>query len=507
MTDQQTPPTEAAFFTTIRGWGITRGDSRMLGGVVSGLTQRLGWSALGWTRVGVVAAALLLNGIVLLAYAAAWALLPDRQGRIIAQDFGRGAPNVGALIAIGVVAVFGMIGLDDSWGPWGASPWGAWPVDGAGEPARTALGVIATVLAVLIPLAIVGGVIALIVVLSRRNGGGAGGRPGPDAQAPDATPPVYAAPPAWAAERQRQRAASADSAPQASAGWTAPQAGAPAPSAVPVAAPPRPRPPRVPGPGAPFGLLTLAWLVISAAGAAWAGWRDTLTVHPLIAWFALFVTGLGVIIALVALAGRRLGFLGFLSAMLLIPTGVMIAQADSVVDGWSDRWLPHLEVVRDGDDVVRVEIGDGDIVIGDPVPSTEATAVEETPTEPGFDALAAFDGDYARIALPGGCSAIDAAPAGDGESRGLVSQVPLADDATATVTAQFTTVRVESDAGLVVALSAGQSASVHWPDRGVACEASDTAPLSLVNPGEPVLTLDVESAEGHSTIVIEEVSR
>src|SRR5690554_2679962 len=105
-------PREAGFFTAIRQWGITRGDNGFLGGVVDGLANRVGM-ATGPARIIVVVAAIFLNGIVLLAYAAGWALLPDRKGNIIIQNFGRGVPNVGALIGIGIMGLLGVGGLDN----------------------------------------------------------------------------------------------------------------------------------------------------------------------------------------------------------------------------------------------------------------------------------------------------------------------------------------------------------------------------------------------------------
>ncbi|MDN4474996.1 PspC domain-containing protein [Demequina sp. SYSU T00192] len=548
MTDQQTPPTEASFFTTIRRWGLTRGDARVLGGVASGIAERLGWS-LAWTRVGVAAVALLTHGLGLLAYAAAWALLPDRQGRIIAQDFGRGVPNVGALIVIGILTIVGLIGLGDSGGPW---MWGAggWPGDlDLGGPLRA----VATVLAVLIPLAIVGGVIALIVVLSRRDRAPASG---PGAPGPDGAPPVYAVPPAWAADRRAQREAAraareeqrayyagqayaaadeavasanaaAESVTQATAQavptWS-PEPAQPAPAAAPYAAPRPPRPPRVPGPGVAFWLLTLAWLVLSGAGTAWATWQDRLAVHPLIAWFALFVTGLGVILMLVALTGRRLGFLAFLSAVLLVPVTAMIVEADDIRDGWADRYFPEIRVDRDGDQVTRVEIGDGGIVIGEdgvtigedgivigsPAPAESDATVPspdaEAAAEADFDTIAAFEADYREVTVPAACRTADHVPDGAGKSRSLRTLDALEQDSEVATAAEFTTVRIPAGTSLEIVAEPGASGEVHWADRDVACDIRDGAAFAVTNPGDPVLTLRVEGAAGYSTIVIEEVA-
>ncbi|WP_062467004.1 PspC domain-containing protein [Demequina maris] len=550
MTDQQTPPTEAPFFTSIRGWGITRGDARVLGGVASGLAERLGWS-LGWTRVGVAAVALLTHGLGLLAYAAAWAVLPDRQGRIIAQDFGRGVPNVGALIVIGILTVLGLIGLGDAGGPW------TWGWDGGpdlGGPLRA----VAAILSVLIPLAIVGGVVALIVVLVRRGRAGSAPRP-------DGAPPVYAVPPAWAAERQRQRAeaatyaaeagaaagaaataagvqaaqaaqeagAAAQSAAQAAAqavpSWgPAPAAGGPVPPAAAYAPPRPPRPPRVPGPGAPFWLLTLAWLVLSGAGTAWATWQDRIVVHPLIAWFALFVTGLGVILMLVALTGRRLGFLAFLSAVLLVPVTAMIIEADNIRDGWADRYFPEIHVQRDGDQVTRIEIGDGSITIGEdgvvigddglvigsaPPSSPEATAATAAPDvepttdatqEPAIvDAVAELEDTYSLLFVPSACSD-DVSVAADGASRGLISTRGLDGERTVKPSANVTTLRIDAGTGIAMELADDEAVRLVWADRGFACHVAPGESFAALSLGDPLVTVDPTTEVKY--IVIEEVA-
>lgn len=545
MTDPQTPPTEAGFFTTIRGWNITRSDSRVFSGVASGLAEKLGWS-IGWTRAGVVGLAILLNGLVLLAYAAAWALLPDRQGRIIIQDFGRGVPNVGALIGIGIFALLGLINLGDNRSPWNGWPWDmtGWPWD-SGFASDGIFRVVGVALAVLIPLAIIAGVIVLIVVLARRGRADAGGQyaAGPHGPTgPDGAPPVYAAPPAWAAERQRQRAAQWEAAgrqaneavataerkvedamgaaeraiddaaarAEAAAGaaaWSTtppPPGAAPTPPPAYYAAPPAPpvppRTPRVPGPGAPFGLLTLAWLVISAAGTAWATWRDWLVVHPLVAWFALFVTGLGVILALVSLAGRKLGFLGFLSAMLLIPTAVMIIEAEEIRDGWADHYFPEIRIERDGEEVTGIDIGDGDIVIGEPVPESSTAVPAPGPT---LDALAVFADDYAQVTLPAWCDAADEAPSTEGTTRALLSLTDATSDTRVTLDAQHTVLRVAAGTGVTVDVD-GAMGEIYWPSRGVWCELGSDS-FSVANPDSPSITLASTAADEYYTIVIEEV--
>ncbi|WP_062293776.1 PspC domain-containing protein [Demequina phytophila] len=530
MTQPQTPPAEAGFFATIRGWGITRSDARVFSGVAGGIAERLNWSR-AWTRVGLVVLAVFLNGVVLLAYAAAWALLPDRQGRIVVQDFGRGVPNVGALVGIGIIAILGLIGLGDTGGPFRFDtanwPWNA--VDSG--PAHGLLTAFAVMLAVVVPLAVIGGVIFFIVMMARRNR--------ERGEQPPGTPPVYAVPPAWAADRRAQRdayraarheqraqerasaaayaatavdeavtaanAAAEQAAATASTAYAASSYGTPPPAYAPAAAQPAPasspahhgtpyaarppRAPRVPGPGAPFYLLTLAWLVISGAGIVWADWQELLAVHPVIAWGPLFLTGLGVILVLVAATGRRMGFLAFLSAVGLIPAAILIANADDFRDGWADQYLPEIQV--DG-------FGSGpQEATGDAV-----TEVEPDPIDT-FDALSAFDGDYATISLPSGCYATEDVPSSAGESRGLVSIDPK-DPGAETLTAAFTTVRMAADTSFTLTTKGGASATVYWPDREVACDLWDGTGVSLSNPGATDAALTADPFDGYATIIIEE---
>ncbi|MBM6699782.1 PspC domain-containing protein [Bifidobacterium pullorum subsp. saeculare] len=73
------------FFTWIRTAQIVRGDDRWIGGVCSGLAQRLGWSP---TLVrALMVASVLLFGFGAALYAIGWLLLPDvRTGRILIED-------------------------------------------------------------------------------------------------------------------------------------------------------------------------------------------------------------------------------------------------------------------------------------------------------------------------------------------------------------------------------------------------------------------------------------
>ena len=85
-----------------------RGDSRVFGGVLSGVGARIGMAPAP-ARIIFVVLAVSRVALRCSLYAAAWALLPDSEGRIIIQDFGRGRPNVGALVGDRASRVFGFI--------------------------------------------------------------------------------------------------------------------------------------------------------------------------------------------------------------------------------------------------------------------------------------------------------------------------------------------------------------------------------------------------------------
>jgi phage shock protein PspC (stress-responsive transcriptional regulator) len=94
------------FFQSIRQSGFFRSESRWIGGVAGGLARRLNVDPL-VVRVVFILLGIVTTGFALLAYAAAWALLPEeRDGRIHAEEAVRGNFD-GALIVIGLAALMG----------------------------------------------------------------------------------------------------------------------------------------------------------------------------------------------------------------------------------------------------------------------------------------------------------------------------------------------------------------------------------------------------------------
>lgn len=460
---------EAAFFSTIRSWGITRAPNKVLGGVLSGVGNKIGLAPAP-ARILFVVAALFLTGIALLAYAAAWALLPDHEGRIVVQDFGRGVPNVGQLIGIIIVAIVGFAMLGDFWPRWP----GSWDLnfDGYGPGLQGPAVIVAGVLAVVVPLAIIAGVILLVVWLVRKSSNESDGTlaaPGPYPQGANGT----------AAATPAAEGVSASATPASAAVPVATYA-APPPHAPVYAWSPKPR---VPGAGPVAWLLALGWLPLSLSIAYWLEYRNDLAIHPVLAWGLIFMAGLGLIIAGAALSGRRVGGLGTIAAIGLIPVIALTVNADQVRDNWpSGSW---------GDPVVIADHG-----TSEPGPSL--------PPVPELDPAQTFS-DYDFVQINGNCWANgDVYPSGS-----LVSLGAVTDDVTVDVTTSETRVVVPKGTSMTFTVEENPYeayASVSWIDREIGCEmaATEGTWATLTNPDTPVVTLRLSGEAAMGSIYIEE---
>ncbi len=480
-TSPEQTPHEAALFRTIRGWGITRGDNGVVGGVAEGLGDRIGMARVP-ARIIVVVAALVLNGLIFLAYGAAWALLPDRKGNIILQNFGRGIPNVGALIGIALLTLMGLGSFDSpsgiffNSGAWnGNFPWTDGPNWG---PANTVL----VVFAVLVPLVILGAVITAIVLLVKKNNN----RPPAGPGAVYAVPPTPSSPAATPGSGALSGVA--DSSTQASAAAMPPaHQWAPAPPAPPVPS----RRPRVPGPGLPFYLITLAWATIALAMAVWLARDDRLAVHPVVAGFVLFVTGLGVILVLVSLAGRKLGFLGFVGFMALIPLFIFAGNADGLRTAYANNG------------------GITNSVFYTEVFPTEALPTEEPPAP--FDPTLEFPGLYSVVSFDGYCQKGDWEDYGSNSVArinltGSVAGTPS--DTTVDISAEVTYVTIVKGTSITLTGDDNAQATVVFADRGFTCDFGNTGQkyLELTNPGAPTTNLVVHDDQYANTIIVKEVT-
>jgi phage shock protein PspC (stress-responsive transcriptional regulator) len=116
------PNQQTDFFGWIRSHGITRGQDRWIGGVSSGIAQRMGIDPL--IVRGVFIVLTLFAGIGVLAYGLAWAFLPEPDGRIHVQEAGAGrwtSGMTGSLIAV----ILGFSGLGGGFWGWGDRGFGA----------------------------------------------------------------------------------------------------------------------------------------------------------------------------------------------------------------------------------------------------------------------------------------------------------------------------------------------------------------------------------------------
>ena len=500
-------PHEAALFRTIREWGITRGDNGVIGGVAEGLGDRIGMARVP-ARIIMVVAAIPLTALVFLAYAAAWALLPDRKGNIIVQNFGRGIPNVGALIGIAVLTLFGLgnfgngTGIVFNSGAWGGNiPWNDVPNWGGGH-------VVILILAILVPLVIIAGVITAIVLLVKKSGNGHTSGPGA----------VYAAPPAPTHTPPHTTSPSSAAAATADAGLASPPL-SPAPASVSVSAeaspaarqwapappapPAPPRRPRVPGPGRAFYLLTLSSAAIAAAAAAWLERDDRLGVHPVIAAAVLFVIGLGLILIAVSLSGRKLGFLGFVGIASLVPLLIFAGNAESLRAAYAENGgITHYV----------------DAVL-DPSPMIADSAP--------FDATLTFGRAYANVYFNASCYEAnwedyrDSYPFASVQRLNLepaatarpapttaATPVPTPADTAVDITAELTYISIAKGASVTLDGDANALATVVFADRGFQCDfqPGSSSYMELTNSGAPTINLVVADDQYANTIVIQEVA-
>lgn len=339
------------FFNWIRSQGISRGSDRWMGGVASGIAHRFGIDPL--IVRGIFIILTLFAGIGILLYGVAWALLPEPDGRIHAQEAGAGRWSAGMTGAL-ITTIIGLPSLGRGFWGWG---WNGVP-------------------GVLWTLFWVGGIIYLVYFLVQRsksrNGrqtmgthnyaaapsspGGAGthasaGYPaGPYAAGPyDAVP--YSAVPYSAAPYGSGTYGTGG--PSTPAGPVNP-AGPYPPAGVPNR-PERPERPRRHGPGA-------AIVAVSAGAALLAGGALKLldagnVIHlgdaaNAVVWATgAAVLGLGILVA--GLRGRTSGLLGFLAVATLVIGGIFnIAPSADHFRLQNAQWNPvSIDDARKGFDI------------------------------------------------------------------------------------------------------------------------------------------------------------
>ncbi|MBO1902287.1 PspC domain-containing protein [Leucobacter weissii] len=199
------PPILDRFFAWLRGLGIVRGEDRWFTGVAGGIAAKAGIDPLIVRGVFVVLA--LVTGVGVLLYLAGWVLLPDRSGRIHAEELFRGRGSTGMTITVIVIAAILVIPVIVNLlaatlgGPWNWGLWDGWGAGGVGLP-----GWIGVVLTVLWWVTISGLIIWFIVWVVSRGGATRSSAADRAAASPDgahgsaARPNGYGAPPAGAGE-------------------------------------------------------------------------------------------------------------------------------------------------------------------------------------------------------------------------------------------------------------------------------------------------------------------
>ncbi|MCU1518152.1 MAG: hypothetical protein JWQ75_2873 [Pseudarthrobacter sp.] len=115
------PGQSTDFFTWIRGHGVQRGRDRWIGGVSSGIADRMGVDPL--IVRGIFIVLTLFAGIGVLLYGLAWAFLPEPDGRIHVQEAGAGRWSTGMTGAL-ITTVIGLTGLGGGFWGWNGHGFG-----------------------------------------------------------------------------------------------------------------------------------------------------------------------------------------------------------------------------------------------------------------------------------------------------------------------------------------------------------------------------------------------
>ncbi len=309
-------PAEHGFFSSIRRADMARPAERWVGGVSGAVARRLGIDPLVVRALFV--ASVFFAGIGLVLYGIGWALLPEESdGRIHAQELGRGNTDVALLGAAGFV----LAGLVAGDGRWTLAGW--WNAAGLGW------------INGLLWLAVVGVVVAIVVSGARMSG--------PRAPVPGAAPPppapAYRPPAATAAPFSSESPMTGTATPPPPApqyAYGPPHAPTPPPPPV----PPRPSTPPVPGAGARFFAVCAGLSILALAGLLLAE-RVGIFTGPMVLTtlgITAVVFGLGIIVA--GLRGRSSGVLGFIAVMSIILSFPAAVAADTDFGPWRsvDRW-------------------------------------------------------------------------------------------------------------------------------------------------------------------------
>src|SRR6185312_763694 len=110
-------PPSNAFFNWFRNLGMPRGQDRWIGGVASGVAHRIGLDPILVRGLFILLA---VFGVGVLLYGIAWALLPEPDGRIHAEEAGRSSWTAGMTGAV----IFTVLGVFSRPFGWFTNDWG-----------------------------------------------------------------------------------------------------------------------------------------------------------------------------------------------------------------------------------------------------------------------------------------------------------------------------------------------------------------------------------------------
>ncbi|MFE7405689.1 PspC domain-containing protein [Isoptericola sp. NPDC057559] len=353
------PRSGDGFFDSIRRLGVTRSDDRWVGGVAGGVAERFGLDPL--LVRGLLILSFFLTGAGIVIYAIAWALLPERDGRIHLQQAFRGDFDVALLGAV-VALIVGFAWGDGFWS-WGGGRFFDW---------------VAGILWVAVWVAIVWLIVKLIRDRKPRSGGpnvppappypatpypatpyASTPAPGTAAPAPSGTAgggtsdtgmpygaggPSGAVPtdsfaPAPPAPYLAAPTLPQPPAPAATGSWAAaPAPAAPLAAPAPLAPPAPPRPPRPVrrGPGAGAVGIVLGLVLLAGALLLVADRTNNLGLPLGPTWLGISIVVLGVGLVVTGLRGRRGGMLTFFAILALI-AGVITWPFAGTRGSW-DFW-------------------------------------------------------------------------------------------------------------------------------------------------------------------------
>ena len=299
-------------FSTLRGFGVHRNtDDRWLAGVCSGIADRLGIDPI--IVRGALIVLLFVGGLGGLVYLVAWALLPDQNGKILAEAALHGDGwGIALLIVIGIALVSN---ISDRWWLWtillpvGLLIW--W-----GDPVRPC-----------------------------RQDAGADGRRSPrvrqqgrcdvlasaDDRPHDAAPAAGTEAPPMSAPTAFPATPDAPTAPAASPHGMGP--GRTGAVAAPARVVHRSRPR-----GGFLGLLLTAGLAVAGYGLGkWYATSTGFTGTPELLAAGFAVAGAGLALLVIGLTGRRAGFTAFLVTVAALATVAATSVPDLPSGGFGER--------------------------------------------------------------------------------------------------------------------------------------------------------------------------